>query len=59
MKINTFKVAVWVFAVVAMIAAFKYFSKHPDEFKKIGIVPLIVIAIVIRFTVPSSFEDED
>jgi hypothetical protein len=58
-KINTFKVAVWLFAVVAIIAAAKYFSSHPGEFKKIGIVPLIVIAIIIRFTVPSSFEDDD
>jgi hypothetical protein len=59
MKINTFKVAVWLFAVVAIIAAAKHFSKHPDEFKKIGIVPLIAIAVIIRFTVPSSFEDDD
>jgi hypothetical protein len=59
MKINTFKVAVWIIAVVAIIAAAKHFSKHPDEFKKIGIVPLIAFAFVIRFMVPSSFEDDD
>jgi hypothetical protein len=59
MKINTFKVAVWLFAVAAIIVAAKYFAKHPDEFKKIGIVPLIGIAVMIRFMVPSSFEDDD
>lgn len=59
MKINTFKVAVWIGAVVAIIAAAKYFTSHPGEFKKVGIVPLIVLAIIIRFTVPSSFEDDD